>query len=422
MPGTFRLIFAHAKINQMNGICLCVDRLHAGFIGAYGSTWVQTPALDQLAADGIVFEQFHVDSLEVQSLYRSCWFGRHALNRDAVVSSGSPSLPAALRVHGVRTVLATDDPSIASLQGAEEFEERFLLPEPRQIKPAQTIETAHLARCFAQIIQKVESLEGPFFLWCHLSSLGRAWDAPWEMRSQYAEADDPDPPTEAGVPCRPMESDEDPDLLLGISQSYAGQVTLLDLCVGALADALAEAGLDQETAMALVGFRGLALGEHRYVGPSDDRLDGELVHVPLMIRLPDSATASARSHELVQSPDLYPTWLNLLTDQAVPPQLEAADLGPLMCDEMPSWRDRIGLVGRDGRQAVRTPAWYLTTGSTSQLFAKPDDRWEVNDVADRHADVTERLVESLADYVAHVPTAKLDGLPPLDGVLRFGIE
>ena len=93
-----------------------------------------------------------------------------------------------------------------------------------------------------------------------------------------------------------------------------------------------------------------------------------------------------------------------------------------MRDEMPSWRDRIGLVGRDGRQAVRTPAWYLTTGSASRLFAKPDDRWEVNDVADRHADVTERLAESLADYVAQVPTAKLDGLPPLDEVLRFGIE
>lgn len=406
----------------MNGICLCIDRLHAGFIGAYGSTWVQTPALDQLAADGIVFEQFHADSLDVESLYCSCWYGRHALGRGEAVSSGSPSLASALGGHGVRTVLATDEPGIASLPGAEEFEERFLLPEPSVTEPARTVEAAHLARCFAQIIQKVESLDAPFFLWCHLSSLGRVWDAPWELRRQYAEADDPDPPTDVGVPCRTMEPDEDPDLLLGISQSYAGQITLLDLCVGVLSDALAEAGLDQETVMALVGLRGLGMGEHRYMGPSDDRLDGEMVHLPLMIRLPERVMASARSHELVQPPDLCPTWLDLLAGLAVPPRLGAADLGPLMRGEMPSWRDRIGLMGRDGRQAVRTPAWYLTTGSTSRLFAKPDDRWEVNDVADRHADVTERLAESLADYVAQVPTAKLDGLPPLDEVLRFGIE
>lgn len=401
---------------------MCIDRLHVGFIGAYGSTWVQTPALDQFAADGFLLDQYHVDSLEVESLYRSYWFGRHALESDSAEPSTELAMPAALRAHDVKTILATDDPCVASLKGAGEFNERFLLPETLKIEPAQSVEATHLARCFAQIIQKVESLERPFFLWCHLSSLGRVWDAPWEMRSQYAEADDPDPPVEADVPCRPMDPDEDPDLLLGIAQSYAGQVTLLDLCVGALNDALAEAGLDKDTATMLVGLRGLALGEHRYVGPNDDRLDGELVHVPLIIRLPDPDAASARSPELAQPPDLYPTWLKLLVGQTQTSRLAAADLCPLIHDQKPAWRDRIGLVGRDGLQATRTPAWYLTTGSTERLFAKPDDLWEVNDVADRHVDVAEQLAESLADYIVRLPNAKLDELPPLGDLLRYGIE
>ena len=406
----------------MNGICLCVDRLHAGFVGAYGSTWCQTPALDRLASDGVVFDQYHVDSLDIGTLYRSCWFGRHALECESTEPSNSPSLPAALRGHGVKTVLATDDPRITSLAGAEEFSERILLSEPRKIEPAQTIEATHLARSFAQIIQKVESLDGPFFLWCHLSSLGCVWDAPWELRSQYAEADDPDPPAEAYVPCRPLEPDEDPDLLLGITQSYAGQVTLLDLCVGALSDALVEADLDRDTVMTLFGSRGLGLGEHRYVGAGDDRLDGELVHVPFVIRLPDPDTASARSHELIQPADLYPTWLRLLGDESVPSRLAAADLTPLLHDDASVWRDRIGLAGRDGRRAIRTPAWYLTAGSHCQLFAKPDDRWEVNDVANRHADVAERLAQALGDYVTQLPTANLDELAAIDDVLRFGFE
>ena len=406
----------------MNGICLCVDRLHAGFIGTYGSTWCQTPALDRLASDGVVFDQYHVDSLDIGTLYRSCWFGRHALERGASETSGSLSLPAALRGHGVKTVLATDDPGIASLAGAEEFSERILLPEPRQIEPAPAIEAAHLARSFARIIQKVESFDGPFFLWCHLSSLGRVWDAPWEMRSQYAEADDPDPPTEADVPCRLVAPDEDPDLLLGITQSYAGQVSLLDLCVGALSDALVEADLDRDTVMLLLGARGMGLGEHRYVGPGDDRLDGELVHVPFVIRLPDPDTASARSQELVQPADLYPTWLHLLGDEAVPSRLAAADLTPLLHEDASVWRDRIGLAGCDGRLAVRTPAWYLTAGPSCQLFAKPDDRWEVNDVANRHVDVAERLALILDDYVSQLPVANMDGLAALDDVLRSGFE
>ena len=406
----------------MNGICICVDRLHAGFIGAYGSTWVQTPALDRLASDGVVFQQFHVDSLDPESLCQAYWFGRHALEPESMGPSPGMSLAATLRRHGMKTVLATDDPDMATTQATQEFDERLLLPEPHRVEPASAIETTHLARSFAQLIQKIESLEGPFFLWCHLSSLGRVWDAPWEMRSRYAEADDPDPPTEAHVPCRIMESDEDPDLLLGIAQSYAGQVTLLDVCFGALMDALSESGAERDTVLSLVGFRGLALGEHGYVGPCDTRLDGELVHIPLVIRHPDPSTASTRSHDLVQPPDLNPTWINLLTDELAPSRLAAADIAPLLYDEMPTWRDRSGLVGCRGQRALRTPAWYLTTGSTCQLFAKPDDRWEVNDVADRHADVAEGLAQVLQDYANQLPTASMDGLDPLDEVFRAGIE
>ena len=406
----------------MNGICLCIDRFHLGYVGAYGSTWGQTPALDQLAADGFVFDQFHVDSLETESLYRSCWFGRHALELDSAEPAASLSMPAMLRDCGVTTVLATDDPAIASLRGADDFVERFLLPEPRKIEPAPSVEAAHLARCFAQLVQKVESLEPPFFLWCHLASLGRIWDAPWEMRSQYAEADDPDPPVGAEVPCRPMAAEEDPDELLGIVQAYAGQVTLLDLCIGALGDALTEAGREKDTVMAVLGLRGLALGEHRYVGPNDERLDGELVHVPLIFRLPDPDTASARSPELVQTADLCPTWLRLLANRTLSPRLGAADLSPVIHDQKPQWRDRIGLVGPDGLRAVRTPAWYLTMGSTKRLFSKPDDLWEANDVADRHSDVADRLAEILNDYRAKLSDPQSRELVPLDDVLRHGIE
>jgi arylsulfatase A-like enzyme len=242
------------------------------------------------------------------------------------------------------------------------------------------------------------------------------------MRSQYAEADDPDPPTEAEVPCRALEHNEDPDLLLGITQSYAGQISLMDLCIGALVDALQEAGLEADTTLALVGTRGLALGEHGQVGPIDDHLHGELVHVPMIIRLPDRSNASDRSHELIQPPDLFPTWLDVLTQQVAPPRLAAADLMPLIRDEETRWRDRIGLVGTDGHCAVRTSAWYLTTGSPCRLFAKPDDRWEANDVADRHADLAEELKETLSDYESHLPSSVIDALEPLNDVLRNGLE
>lgn len=406
----------------MNGICLCIDRLHAGFLGTCGSTWVHTPALDQMAADGFVFDQFHVDSLEVESLYRSHWFGRHALEPATTSPSGSQSLAALLRGHGIRTLLAMDNADIAALPGAEGFDEQIPLPQPVNRQSASSVEATHLGRAFAQVVQRIASIRSPFFLWCHLSSLGWVWDAPWEMRSQCAEADDPDPPTGIEVPCRWMEEGEDPDLLLGISQAYAGQISLLDLCVGAVCDALADARLDQETAVALVGLRGLALGEHGCIGPTEDRLDGELVHVPLVIRLPDPARIAGRSQELVQPPDLYSTWLGLLAHAAPPARYAACDLSSVVYGDATLGRDRIGLAGREGRRGLRTSAWYLKMGSVPELFAKPDDRWEVNDVADRHRDVAEELAAVLGEYQSSLSTAQLGGLSPLSEVLRSGLS
>ena len=59
--------------------CLVIDRLQHGFLGAYGNTWIETPAFDRLAAESFVFDQMLIDSPQLGSLYRSFWQGRHAL-------------------------------------------------------------------------------------------------------------------------------------------------------------------------------------------------------------------------------------------------------------------------------------------------------------------------------------------------------
>ena len=65
----------------MNAICLVIDRLHAGYLGAWGNTWIETPWLDRLAAESLVFDQMLVDTPHLEPLYRSYWHGLHALAR-----------------------------------------------------------------------------------------------------------------------------------------------------------------------------------------------------------------------------------------------------------------------------------------------------------------------------------------------------
>ncbi|MDD4788958.1 MAG: hypothetical protein PHO07_17445, partial [Pirellulales bacterium] len=383
---------------------------------------IETPAVDRLAAEGFVFDQFLADSLAIDSLYRSCWFGRHAMTGDVALPPLDEALPAIAKASGAQPVLLTDDPLIAGLPGAAAFSERILLPMPSSAVAVAAAEATSLAGAFVRLIGRIESFKGRFFVWCHLGSLGRVWDAPWEMRRQYAEAGDPDPPAAVDVPSLVLDGTEDPDLVWGLTQAYAGQVSLLDLCVGALISAIAEAPWGRDTALALLGLRGFSLGEHGRVGRAGGQLGGESIHVPLLVRLPDPTLASARSQCLVQTPDLYATWREILTGRPAASCLGAASLVPLIREETETWRDRSAILGPDSWRGFRTPAWYFLKDQADRLFAKPDDRWEVNDVADRHADIATALAGLLAEYESRLRSGSSEPLTPLDEILREGFR
>ncbi len=269
----------------MNAICLVIDRLHRGFLGAYGNTWIETPAFDRLAAESFVFDQMLVDSSRLGPLYRSFWQGLHAL---APAMDNRPTLPALLREAGVHCTLLTDDRAVIEHPLAIEFDDCIQIDPPWQSQMAAegAYEETHLARCFLQIVDWVQTARRPFFLWCHLGSLGTTWDAPQECRERYWDESDPPLLSTADVPDRMLPQGFDPDELLVYTQAYAGQIALLDTCLGGFLDVLDELPAAHKTLLALTASRGLPMGEHLRLGPCDEALHGELVHVPLVLRFP----------------------------------------------------------------------------------------------------------------------------------------
>jgi len=405
----------------MNAIVLVIDRLHAGYVGAYGNAWVATPSLDRLAVESVVFDQCLIESPRLESLCRSYWQGRHPLGGEALPDD-RPALPSLLRSAGVTTTLLTDEPVVARHPLAGSFDSLVELPGPGLVEVADEIDETHLAACFARLIDWLQSPREPFLAWCHLSGLGGPWDAPLEFRNRYAEEDDPDPPDSAEVPCEMLPSDYDPDRLLGISQAYAGQVSLLDVCVGALVESLADSPAGRDSLFVLASARGFPLGGHLRVGAYDESLYGELVHVPLWMRFPDSRGAAVRSRALVRPADLWPTLLEWWGVPDLPHSPDAASLMPLVREEVESIRDRVCLVAGDTERAIRTPAWFLREAAEPELFAKPDDRWEVNDVADRCQDVVDLLRTAYAEYLRALCSGELDSLPPLAEILLTGLD
>src|SRR5262249_40666480 len=168
-------------------------------------------------------------------------------------------------------------------------------------------------------------------------------------------------------------------------------------------------GLLDQMLLLVTADRGLPLGEHGIVGEFRPWLHDELIHLPLLVRLPGAAEAGRRVFALTQPVDLPPT---LLESFGLPaPEVHGHSLLPLARGETEQVRAYAcsGLrLGDAVEWALRTPEWgFLLPVRPApdptrrpQLYVKPDDRWEVNNVLQHHLELGEHLEQVLRGFVA----------------------
>ncbi len=388
---------------RVNAICLVFDHWHAGHLGCYGNAWLGTPQIDHWAAASGLADLMLAESLSLESTYRSWFTGAHPLAPPALESRWI-GLPQLLREAGADTVLWTDEPSIADLPWSD-FAERIVMPTGAAQTGADFADTA-LARCLAQVADDWNQLREPFLGWIHLGSLGQVWDAPLELRRGLVDEDEPLPPDAVEVPQLVLPAEVDPDFVLGWRRAYAGQILLLDAVLGGFFDALARQPWFDRTLVLVMGARGFALGEHGYLGPDPAAPFNESVQIPWLIRLPGGDGLGWRSGCLLSPCDVAATlgqWWSLPAENRA---RWGKNLLPLAHDLNFEPRDRL-LTTTPNWLAVRTASWagWFPRGEHGaagpRLFAKPDDRWETNEVANRCPEivaelalVADRLVEA----------------------------
>jgi len=366
-----------------------------------------------------LFEFVMADSPDLPLLYRSYWKGLHAMSDD----TAADSLPENLVATEIHTALVTDDQVVAGLKWTDAFDERITLSPTPAVKTAEEVGLTQMAHLFASVVDWLADAPEPSFLWVHSRGMAGPWDAPLDFRNQFADEEDPAPPDMVTPPVIRLEADCDPDDLLGLQQAYAGQVRLLDMCIGVLLDAAQAMPGRENTLLAVTSPRGYPLGEHGRVGQCDEALYGELLNVPCFLRFPDGAGAAARSQYLLQPPDVFPTLLDWFSLPADDEPVWGASLIPAVDDIRPSQRDRACSIS-EGHSAIRTPAWLLERhpDSKRELFAKPGDRWEANEVADRCRETADELETVLDEFQEVACSGDPTGLTPLSRVLVEGLE
>ncbi|VTU00213.1 sulfatase : Arylsulfatase A family protein OS=Singulisphaera acidiphila (strain ATCC BAA-1392 / DSM 18658 / VKM B-2454 / MOB10) GN=Sinac_7268 PE=4 SV=1: Sulfatase [Gemmataceae bacterium] len=433
----------------MKAIVFVLRGCPAGCLGAYGNEWVGTPHLDRLAAGSVVFDR-HISDRPDPAAASAAWLGGGLLE--------------SLRAAGARTVLVranhpdTDGPVWYYAGWAEVFDAR---PEADDDSPLDA-----LLRDLPALLDRFAAEEHAL-LWVETDRLLPPWDVRQDIFEAYlgrgddeeeeegrttagdeddeeAEGDegeededeevdsesdaeeeveaadevaeepassDPRSPTPDPRPAIPPWSDpptgpfdaKDPDAWEWLHSTFAAVVTALDAELGQVFEALKARGLDQSAAWVVTSDFGYPLGEHGQVGPHRPWLHTELVHLPLIVRLPGAAEACRRVTGFTQPPDLAPTLRDLFGLPA-----DGMSLLPLARGAAESTRPHavtsLELNGASER-ALRTDEFAfllplaVPEGEAREplLYDKPDDRWEVNDMRARKIDQADELERELRE-------------------------
>lgn len=405
----------------MKALVLSARGLHLGFLSCYGNEWIATPTLDRLAAEGIVFDQHIADCPEALGAHRAWRSGRYQLppvpGEVAPPAQGSADLVALLRGQGIGTMLIVDGSRSALAEFADGWDDVTVVaaPDGDSTPLEATLEAT------VQALDRLACLD-QWLLWVDLATLLPPWDVPQEFRERYFEDDEANETEDESAAANeepllplpdpvpgPLET-ADRTTFLRLQRSYAGAVTFLDAGLELLIQELQQRHLMEEILCLLAADHGYALGEHGLVGDGRPWLHDELVHVPLLVRLPGGTEGGRRIGTLTQPVDLLPTLLEFF---GVPvPITQGYSLVPLCRGHAGEVRryacsglqrgDTVEWALRSTRWAFLLPLGPAKTSSprTPQLYVKPDDRWEVNNVLHHHQELGEHLEQTLRGFVA----------------------
>jgi arylsulfatase A-like enzyme len=424
----------------MKTIVFAIRGCPTGWLGAYGNDWVGTPHLDRFAAEAVVFDSHFSDCPEPTAA-RVAWCG------------GPQSLASRLNAD-THTLLVranhpdTDGPAWFYAGWSEVFDAR---PEADDESPLD-----HLLRVFPAILDKLANAEN-VLLWIETDRLLPPWDVQQDVFEAYLDAgtdepedttsetrdvefeddDEEDEDEDAAEPVAKAEEPEatavaerlppcddpptgmfardDLDAWDWLHCTFAALITKLDAELGTLFQQLRERGFDQNAAWVVTSDFGYPLGEHGQVGLYRPWLHEELVHLPLLLRLPNAEQAGRRVAAFTQPPDLHAM---LLTRHGIAVQHTGSDLLQLATGQTHIARDCAYsqlTLGDATELAIRTSEWALVLPirvpegdavREPRLFHKPEDRWEVNDLRRSNLELAEKLELQLRTHFANEGTGE----------------
>ncbi|MBT3345064.1 MAG: sulfatase [Gemmatimonadetes bacterium] len=405
----------------LNVILLGIDSLRADHMSSYGYRHLTTPHLDRLASQGVLFERNYSAHVPTTSAYASMLTGHDCFSTSVVAlrhKGGLPdevqTLPEILRPQGYNTscVGFTGNPSSRGFDAYHDYPAWGSWAEGRSPKAERLNEVA---------IPELERLAGeeePFFLFLRHMDPHAPYLPPGPFDRMFYSGDEFDPKNKSMDPvwgfkpfCDFFADWMPPGLRDAdyVTAQYDGAVAYMDAAIQRILTRVDELGLADNTLIVVNGDHGETLYDHECWFDHHGMYDNVL-HVPLIMRLPGKLPVGQRVSGYSLHQDLVPTILEVLglkrktkidfTGQSLLPMVDgsrASNYSDFYITEC-TWMRKHGW---------RTPEWKLMVALEPDFHFKPeielynlvDDPEENRNLAKREPAIVDMLRKRLDAHV-----------------------
>ncbi|HEX6159110.1 MAG TPA: sulfatase-like hydrolase/transferase [Thermoanaerobaculia bacterium] len=294
-------------------ILISIDTLRSDHLPVYGYKGVETPHLDAFRGDAILYERAYSHCPLTLPSHSSMLTGllpsEHGMrdNVGYVLPANVKTLPEALKANGYATGAAVSAFVLRREAGLNRGfdlydDEVEALGAMRSIGMIQR-DGAQSAKVASDWIAKQQK---PVFFFLHLYEPHTPYTPPEPFKSKYP------------------------------SSAYDGEIAHVDDILGKFLQSLKDAGLYEKSLIIVTSDHGEGLGEH---GEDEHGvfLYREAIQVPLLVKLPDNASAGATVSTAVQLIDLAPT-IYERTATKQPAKLPGQSLTAFLGDAKPAAR------------------------------------------------------------------------------------
>lgn len=407
---TTLLVACHGYgLNKPNVLLICVDDLRPE-LNCFGASYVKSPNIDKLAAQGRPFHRHYVQAPTCGASRYTLLTGKYGPSNNHALFIRSqevkqPSFPAWFRKNGYLSVSVGKVSHHPGGRGGPDWNEdakpempeswdRHLLPagpwqHPRGAmhglangeirKNAKDMDVYQAfdgpdaaypdGLITEEALRQLDDLgkqagKKPFFLAVGIIRPHLPFGAPLRYVKPYLKTQLPPTPH----PLKPSgkttwhgsgefmkynrwkrNPNTDADFALEVRRHYAGCVTYADALVGRILDKLDQLKLRDNTIVILWGDHGWHLGEHGIWGKH--ALFEESLRSPLIISYPGILQAGKPTHSIVETLDIFPTVCEL-AGLKIPDSLDGQSLLPIL--KNPKAKGHPAISYRGNAQTIRT--------------------------------------------------------------------